>query len=158
MRIQYAFAAIVSFLTFAFVTGIFNTAPAPFANEAQAAIERVPLKGHFWKKAKGDAVIRDLQPGQKEVTISAQGLKPDSTYTVWLVNEKPKSDMTGLGKGDYSFKTDSKGVGRYTATVPESEIGRWDLFEVAYHPDNNPANMKDMKIALKGDLKKPMTK
>ncbi len=149
-----AVAAIISFFTLVLFTGFFNLALLPSVDEASAALERVPLKGHFWKKAKGDVLIRDLQPGQKEITVEAQGLNPNSTYTVWFVNEKPAMDMAGIGTGDFSFKTDDKGVGRYTATVPASELEKWQMFEVAYHPDNNPANMKDIKIALKGDIKR----
>ena len=64
--------------------------------------------------AKGEVVITDGKAGQKEITITMTGLKPNYVYTVWLVNMKPKMDMLGVGTGDYSFKSDGKGAG----TIP----------------------------------------
>ena len=51
------------------------------------------------KGAKGEAVITDSKAGQKEMTITMTGLKPNSVYTVWLVNMKPKM---GEGQGSLS--------------------------------------------------------
>ncbi|NKE70249.1 hypothetical protein [Candidatus Manganitrophus noduliformans] len=103
--------------------------------------------------AKGEAVIKEKGKDQKEVTVHATGLKPNSVYTVWVVNMKPKMDMAGVGEGDYSFKSDAKGEGHYTGTISLSELEKWQLLEIALHPDGNPKNMKKIEIALKGDLK-----
>lgn len=124
-----------------------------FTLEAHAATQKVELEGEkAFKQARGEAVIRDAGADQKQIQVKASGLKPNSVYTLWFVTEKPRMDMAGVGTGDYSFRTDSRGTGQYTATVPVDEIGKWDLLEVAYHPDANPANMKDIDIALKGEL------
>jgi hypothetical protein len=80
-------------------------------------------------------------------------LKASSVYTVWLVNMKPKMDMTGVGEGDYSFKSDDKGNGDFTGSVSASELDKWQMLEIAHHPDGNPRNMKKMGITLKADLK-----
>ncbi len=105
------------------------------------------------KGAKGQVVITDKGADQKEITITATGLKPDSVYTVWLVNMKPKMGMIGLGTGDYSFKSDNRGIGQYSTNVPAAELDKWQMVEVAYHPDGNPKNMKKMGIALKAPVK-----
>lgn len=123
------------------------------ASMAEAIKDRVELKGRIWDRGdKGEAIINDAILGQKEVVVKVNGLEPNSVYTVWLVNEKPQMNMTGLGGGDYSFKTDSQGNGEFRATVPEEDLANWEKLEVAYHPDGNPENMDNMKVALKGDL------
>lgn len=66
---------------------------------------------------------------------------------------KPKMDMAGVGEGDYSFKSNAKGEGHYTGAISSSELEKWQLVEIALHPDGNPKNMKKIEIALKGDLK-----
>jgi hypothetical protein len=105
------------------------------------------------KGAKGEVAIADTKPGQKELTITMSGLKPDSVYTVWLVNMKPKMDMAGVGTGDYSFKSDNKGVAKYSATISSAELEKWQMFEIAYHPDGDAKDMKKMQIALSGPIK-----
>ncbi len=105
------------------------------------------------KGAKGEVAIADTKPGQKELTITMSGLKPDSVYTVWVVNMKPKMDMAGVGTGDYSFKSDDKGVAKYSATISSAELEKWQMFEIAYHPDGDAKDMKKMQIALSGPIK-----
>lgn len=122
---------------------------------ARAAEVRIPLKGKgFLKKASGEAVIKDAEAGQKEITIDAKGLEKNGVYTAWFVNMKPKMEMAGIGMGDYSFKSDAMGEGRYTAKVSASDLEKWEMIEIAYHPTGNPMDMKKMKIALTGKLKK----
>ena len=73
---------------------------AAFSAEA-AGDRKIALKADkAGKGASGAVVIVDKGGDQKEVTITAKGLKPNSVYTVWLVNMKPKMDMAGLGGGD----------------------------------------------------------
>jgi len=118
---------------------------------ASAAEMTVMLKpGPDGKGASGTAVIRD-KAGMKEVAITMSGLKPDAVYTVWLVNK----GHTGLGKPDYDFKADSKGNAVYAATIAREEIEKWEGLDIVRHPDGNPKNMKNIKSALKGELKKP---
>jgi hypothetical protein len=140
-------AIVGSIVTFGIFLLLLTLAPA-------SAAERVVLQaGPDMRGARGEAVIRDVGAGQKEVVITAQGLKPNEMYTVWLVNMKPKMDMAGLGTGDYAFTSDDRGNGTYAANVSGAELGNWQLIEVAHHPDRNPRNMKNMGIALKGELK-----
>lgn len=123
---------------------------------AMAAERKIPLKGDFWRRASGEVVIKDMAPDQKdqkEITINMKNLRANAVYTVWFVNMKPEMKMAGIGTADYSFKTDSEGNGQYMAAVPASEIEKWDLIEVAYHPDGNPKNMDNIKVALKAKLK-----
>lgn len=134
------------------IAAVFFFLFATLITTAFAAEEKVDLKGRLWENVKGTATISDAGEGKKQITIEASNLKPDSTYTAWFVNEKAGKDMSGVGTGDYSFKSDAKGNGKYTAVVPSSEIESWDSLVIAYHPDNNPSNMENISTALKGDL------
>ncbi len=128
---------------------------AIFITIARAAEVKISLMGKgIWKKASGEAVVKDAEAGQKEITIDAKGLKKNGVYTAWFVNMKPKMDMAGLGAGDYFFKSDDKGEGHYTAKVSASDLEKWRMIEIADHPTGNPMDMKEMKIALAGNLKK----
>lgn len=121
-----------------------------------AGDQKVALKADkAGKGASGTAVIADKGGDQKEVAITAKGLKPNSVYTVWLVNMKPKMDMAGLGGGDYSFKSDVKGDASYSATIGSADLSKWQLIELAYHPSGDPKNTKElMNTALVGKLRK----
>lgn len=125
---------------------------AIFLTAAEAAGQKITLKGT--KNTTGEATIKEAAEGQKEIAIDAKGLKKNGVYTAWLVNMKPKMDMAGLGTGDYSFKSDDKGEAHYTAAIASSELEKWQMIEIAYHPDGDPKNMKKMKVVLKGALKK----
>jgi len=121
-----------------------------------AGEQKVALKADkAGKGASGAAVITDKGGDQKEVAITAKGLKPNSVYTVWLVNMNPKMDMAGLGEGGYSLKSDDKGDASYSATIGSADLSKWQLIELAYHPSGDPKNMKElMNTALIGKLKK----
>jgi hypothetical protein len=95
-----------------------------FAMSSVAANEqKIALKGDKdGQGAKGEVVITDSKASRKEIAITMMGLKPNSVYTVWLVSMKPKMDMLGVGTGDFSFKSDGKGIGSYTATVANAEL------------------------------------
>ena len=116
--------------------------------------ETLKLDGGIFDNVDGSAKIEQAKDDQKKVTVNLDNLKPNSLYTVWLVNEKPEMSMTGLGTGDYSFKTDSEGKGNYTATINQEELAKWQVLKVVLHPDGNPKNMKDIKSAATGDLSK----
>ena len=126
-----------------------------FVMSAMAAGEqKITLKADkAGQGAKGEVVITDGKAGQKEIAITMTGLKPNSVYTVWLVNMKPKMDMLGVGTGDYSFKSDGKGIGNYTATISNAELEKWEMLEIAYHPDGDAKDMKKMQITLNGLVK-----
>ncbi|MGZ8473954.1 MAG: hypothetical protein ACXWWY_10715 [Candidatus Deferrimicrobiaceae bacterium] len=128
---------------------------AAFPAEA-AGDRKIALKADkAGKGASGAAVIGDKGGDQSGVAITAKGLKPNSVYTVWLVNVKPKMDMAGLGEGDYSIKSDDKGNASYSATIGSADLSKWQLIELAYHPSGDPKNMKElMNTALIGKLKK----
>lgn len=120
---------------------------------AQAGEMKIKLKpGTETKKAEGTVTIND-EMGQKKIVIHLEYLRPNSVYTVWLVNEKPKMDMMGLGMGNYSFKTDDKGTGHYEATISADDLGKWQVMKIAFHPDGDSKNMKGIKIDLEGMLK-----
>jgi hypothetical protein len=134
--------------------GIFFLSVLLIASFAWAAEQKVTLKaGPEGKGASGEALIKDKEPGQKEITISAKGLKPNGVYTVWFVKMKPKMDMMGIGTPNYVMKIDEKGDGSYTATVSADELAKWEMIEIAYHKDADPKNMMKMGAALKGGLK-----
>ena len=86
------------------------------------------------------------------IKINAQGLKPDSVYTAWFVNTKPKKHETGAGQAPYMFKTDSNGNGSYAAPLKESPYGKWQMLMIVLHPNGNPKDMKNMVGALSAKL------
>jgi hypothetical protein len=87
-----------------------------------------------------------------QLKIDVKGLRPDSVYTAWFVNTKPKKNETGAGQPPYMFKTDAAGNGKYTSTLDESPYGNWQMIMIVLHPDGDPKNMKNMVGALKADL------
>ncbi len=135
--------------------GIVFLSVALIASFSQAAGEQkmVFKAGPAGKGAHVEAVIKDAGQDQKEITIEFKGLKPNAVYTVWLVNMNPQMDMIGVGSGDYSFKSDDKGNGHYTATVSTAELRKWQMLEIVHHPDGDPKNMKKMGVVFKADLK-----
>ncbi len=119
-----------------------------------AGMQRLALTpGPDGGNAKGEATIVDKDAATKEIIIAAQGLKPNATYTVWVVNPKPKMEMAGVGTGDYAFTSDAAGRGQFIGTFPAADLAKWQILEIAHHPDGNPKNMKSMGVALKADLK-----
>ena len=54
---------------------------------------------------------------------------------------------------DYSFRSDSKGTGKYTAMISNAELEKWQMVEVAYHPGGDAKDMKNMQIALSAPIK-----
>jgi len=119
-----------------------------------AGMQRLTLMpGPDGGNAKGEATIVDKDAATKEIIIAAQGLKPNATYTVWVVNTKPKMEMAGVGTGDYAFKSDAAGRGQFIGAFPAADLATWQILEIAHHPDGDPKNMKTMGIALKVNLK-----
>jgi hypothetical protein len=95
----------------------------------------------------GTALIKD-----NYVSIQARGLKPNSVYTVWFVNMKPKKHETGAGSAPYMFKTDANGFGQYSSALSESPFGKWQMIMIVLHPNGDPADMNGMVGALKAKL------
>jgi len=98
--------------------------------------------------ASGTAVISN-----KSIEIEAKDLKPNSVYTAWFVNTKPKKHETGAGQPPYMFRTDSNGHGTYTAALNESPYGKWQMLMIVLHPNGDPKDMKNMVGALSANLK-----
>lgn len=115
--------------------------------------ETLRLEGGLFDKVDGSAKIENVEDNQRKISLDFQNLEPNAVYTVWLVNEKPEMSMTGLGTGDYSFQTGADGQGTYSALIGAPELNKWQTLKVVLHPDGNPKNMKDIKTALKGELK-----
>lgn len=89
----------------------------------------------------------------QNINIEANGLKPNSVYTAWFVNMKPKKHEVGAGQPPYMFKTDSSGIGTYSAQLNESPFGKWEMLMVVLHPTGDPGDMKNMVGALAANLK-----
>ena len=104
-----------------------------------------PMKKH--KGANGTAVISG-----NSLNIEARGLKPDSVYTVWFVNKKPKKKEAGAGTAPYMFKTNASGDGSYTAPLEELPFGKWQMIMIVLHPNGDPKDMKRLVGALKAKL------
>ncbi len=146
MQMKHRIASSLLVVVFSLVAGF-----AVAAGEQRIALNA----GKSGKGASGTAVIADKGGDRKEVAITAKGLIPNSVYTVWLVNMKPKMDMAGLGGGDYSFKSDGKGDASFSAVIGSADLSKWQLIELAYHPSGDPRNSKElMNTALVGELRK----
>lgn len=98
-------------------------------------------------QASGTATVE----GSK-LTITANGLKPNAVYTVWLVNMQPTMTKAGAGTPPYDFKTDVRGNANYTATLSESPVGKWQAIFIVRHPSGDPKAMDKMEDALMGKL------
>lgn len=119
----------------------------------------VPLHDVRAAGASGEALIDTYgswMPGERVIGIDVYRLKPNSVYTVWLVNTDTdayrKAGRMPLGIDTNSFRTDGKGLGRYATTANEYDLERWRFIEVDYHPDGDPGNTKDMVTVLQGDM------
>lgn len=129
-----------------------------FAAQEKTVIMKTGPAGN---EAQGEVVIKNSGPNREEVNIKARGLKPNAIYTVWLIGMKPslipfmkpKMKKAGLGEGDYSFKSNDTGAGRYTAVLSPTELEKWQMIKIALHPDGDPMNMKDIRIALNANIK-----
>lgn len=121
------------------------TAQAPYENT-------VDLRGEDWDDAKGEAVITDIQDGQKEIRIDASGLEPNATYSVWLINEAPMMGEVGIGSGDLIFESDALGRGFYIVTIPSDQFKDWDKIEVMHHPNRDTEDVESAELTLTGLL------
>jgi len=116
-----------------------------WASGASRTIGLEPTGDH--PKASGSAVL-----DKNHVSIQARGLKPNSVYTVWFVNTKPKKHETGAGTAPYMFRTNKWGDGTYSAPLDESPFGKWAMVMIVLHPNGDPQDMKSMVGALKAPL------
>jgi hypothetical protein len=117
-----------------------------FAAQAGEKISLMATKKH--PNASGTAVINDTH-----IQIDAKGLKPNSVYTAWFVNTKPKKHETGAGQPPFMLKTDSTGKGTYSASLNESPYGKWEMLMIVLHPNGDPKDMKNMVGALSANLR-----
>jgi len=120
-------------------------AAVSFASQAGEKISLMATKKH--PNAGGTAVIDDSR-----IQIDAKGLKPNSVYTAWFVNTKPKKQETGAGQPLYMFKTDADGNGSYSAALSESPYGKWQMLMIVLHPTGDPKDMQNMVGALAANL------
>ena len=132
--------------TLAVMIALTAFAALSFASQAGEKISLMATKKH--PNAGGTAVINDTN-----IQIDAGGLKPNSVYTAWFVNTKPKKHETGAGQPPYMFKTDAKGNGSYSASLGESPYGKWQMLMIVLHPNGDPKDMKNMVGALSANLK-----
>lgn len=95
-----------------------------------------------------------LNLSKDKIQIKAEGLKPNSVYTVWFVNMSPRMGMAGVGAPPHMFKTDAQGKGSYEAALKKSPFGKWQMVEVVLHPNGNPRDMNNMVKALTAKVQK----
>lgn len=131
-----------------------GTATAYYASKRFVPLHDVQAAG-----ASGEALIDTYgswMPGERVIGIDIYHLKPNSVYTVWLVNTDTdsyrKAGRLPLGIDTNSFKTDGAGNGRDATTANEYDLENWRFIEVNYHPDGDPRNTKDMVTVLQGDM------
>lgn len=114
--------------------------------------DRIDLKGEDWDDASGEAVITDVQDGQKEIRIDARGLEPNATYSVWLINNAPLMGEVGIGSGDLIFESDDVGSALYVVKVPSEQFKDWDKIEVMHHPNRDTEDVENAELTLTGEL------
>ncbi|MBW2178502.1 MAG: hypothetical protein JRF32_08300 [Deltaproteobacteria bacterium] len=134
----------IAIMIIGLVTVFFITAGWAVGNGRTLDLE--PTKYH--PDAEGTAFIDN-----SHVSIQARGLKPDSVYTVWFVNMKPKKSETGAGSAPYMFQTNKWGDGNYSASLNEAPFGKWSMVMIVLHPTGDPKEMKNMVGALKASLR-----
>lgn len=130
----------------AFIAAVFVGA---FQSSA-LALERVDLKAEAFKDARGEITISEESREQRRLEVNLTGLEPNAVYTLWFTGEREGQRAT-VGK-ESTFRSDSTGKAVFSTVVSENEIEKWDRFEVAYHPDGNPKNLKGSINLLSGDL------
>ena len=85
------------------------------------------------------------------LTVNLHKLKPNSVYSVWLV-DKYAGERTPAGlTGQNHLRTDSAGNAVYKDHTSEYRLDR-NTIEIAYHPDGDPGNVKDMVVILRARL------
>jgi len=114
--------------------------------------DRIDLRGEDWDDASGEAVITDVQDGQKEIRIDARGLEPNATYSVWLINNAPLMGEVGIGSGDLIFESDAGGSALYVVIVPSEQFKDWDKIAVMHHPNRDTEDVENAELTLTGDL------
>lgn len=98
-------------------------------------------------QATGTAVVEGTK-----FTVTAKGLKPGAVYTVWFVNMQPTMTKAGAGAAPYAFTADKSGNAKYTASLSESPVGKWQAIFIVRHPTGDPKDMDHMEDALMGKL------
>jgi hypothetical protein len=91
---------------------------------------------------------------ENSLSIEGKGLHPNSVYTVWFENMKPKKTEAGAGKAPFMFRTDGQGNGNYSSSLSEAPFGKWQMIMIVLHPDGDPMNMKGMVGALSANIPK----
>src|SRR3989304_5786467 len=76
-----------------------------------ASQSRGELRGEGWDDAKGGALIDDGENEQKEIRINASAREPNSTFSIWLIDETPMLGEVGIGSGGLTFGGGEDGRG-----------------------------------------------
>ena len=65
---------------------------------------------------------------------------------------QPAMTKAGAGTAPYAFTADTSGIAKYTATLSESPMGKWQAIFIVRHPSGDPKVMENMEDALMGKL------
>lgn len=144
------------------IAGVFFLLALGIYTSSWATVDTRPLKA-FPGVAGGSGSFtltdEDIAREEMALVVDAEGLQPNSVYSVWLAKRPSEdrdmrgvSEIRGLGVKDHYFVTDGDGKGRFFATLTQADLSRWDIVEVAHHPDGNPKNIQNTSIVLTGDL------
>lgn len=104
------------------------------------------------------SLVSDQSKTKCTFAVEAKGLDPKQVYTAWFVGLKTSggrydtSKMQGIGSAPYTLKVDSTGTAKLTINGSCTDVLKWQKLEIIQHPDKNPKNMKNMRLALVGDL------
>ncbi|MFQ5736887.1 MAG: hypothetical protein ACE5GY_08510 [Thermodesulfobacteriota bacterium] len=86
-------------------------------------------------------------PFDRLLEIYVTRLEHGAVYSVWLLDtETDERSAAGL-TGQNNFDTGESGNAHYTAYLSEFEID-WRTLQIAYHPDGDASNTRDMVVVL----------
>lgn len=102
------------------------------------------------KQAIGEVTVKQTGPVRSDriLGIDVFRLKPNSIYSVWLVHTRYDNKRVPAGLTGQNFlKTDGSGNAHYSDYTDEYKLD-WTTVEIAYHPDGDIKNTKDMVVVL----------
>lgn len=110
-----------------------------------------------WTRASGTAEVVEQRGSEDTIRLTAEGLVPDSIYTIWWVTPRIIGMDMGPGGGvpQNAFTADHEGRAEARITVPSDNTYR--MMVVAYHADHKlhgdePGEMGDVTFEhIKGD-------
>jgi hypothetical protein len=100
------------------------------------------------KRAIGEVTVSHISRVRSDrlLSIDVFRLRPNSVYSVWLVDNSQERTPAGL-RGKNFFRTDGSGNAHYADYTDEYTLD-WKTLEIAYHPGGDINDMDGMVVVL----------